>query len=300
MYHSYAPIDFVISIVLFLIMLGVGLSLTTSNYKALLKQPKPILIGLIGQLLLLPLLVFSIVVFIDIPPEIKVGFLILSACPGGTTSGFITYLFKGDTALSISLTSINGIITLFTIPLIVNLSLSFFLRETVVIYLPYLETIIQIFLLTILPAFLGLTLRMKYEKIALKLQEPMKYILMILLGIVFVVKFFASKEQGGAELTAQELISIIPWALLINGLAFSMGYFVSRLNALRNKQSFTIGIEVAIQNTSLAFLIAGTLLQNQDMLKPALVYSMFSFWSAILYAFIIKRGSVNHIFQEFK
>lgn len=300
MFNDYSIIDIAVSIVLFLIMFGIGLSQTTSNYKRLFIAPKALLLGLFAQMILLPVIAFLIVAFVNIPPEFKIGFIILSACPGGTTSGLINYIFKGDVALSISLTSINGLLTLLTIPFIVNLGLLFFLKETAKIYLPYTDTIIQIFVVTIIPAMLGLALRMKNERLALKLQRPAKIILTVLLAAVFAVILFAKEDQGGTGITWQQVQAILPYAILLNIIAFFAPYWLVLSAKLKEKTSFTIGIEVTLQNTSLAFLIAGALLDNQDMMKPALVYSLFSFWTTIIFAFIIKRKSGLRLFSDFR
>ena len=116
-------IDYLISLVLAAIMFGLGLSLTFSNFKQIMLRPKAFFVGLGAQMIFLPLVAFLILLFSGLPDVFKVGIMILAVCPGGTTSGFVTYLFKGNVALSISLTVVNSILTLFTIPFVVNLAL---------------------------------------------------------------------------------------------------------------------------------------------------------------------------------
>lgn len=294
-------VDILISGVLFLIMFGIGLSLTFSNYKTLFLNPKPIIVGLVAQMILLPLMVAIIVAFTNIPPAIKVGFLVLSACPGGTTSGFITYLFKGDVALSISLVSINGLLTLITIPIIVNTGIFLFLGKTnaTIIYLPYLNSIIQIAVVTIIPATLGMLVRMKNGAFATKVKEPLRWILFLLLGFVFIIKLFAKKNEGGTGIDLADVATILPIAVLINVCAFTLGYLFAIKCRLDKRRAFTVGIEVTMQNTSLAFLITGTLMANQEMLKPALVYALFSFWTAMLFAYFTKKRLGLKLFDEF-
>lgn len=299
MFNDYSNIDIAVSAVIFLIMFGIGLSQTTTNYKRLYIAPKALIMGLFAQMIMLPVISFLIVAFTNISPELKVGFIILSACPGGTTSGLITYLFKGDVALSISLTSINGLLTLFSIPFIVNLGLFFFLNETTRFHLPYADTIIQIFVVTIIPAMLGLMLRMKNEKLALKLQKPAKTVLSVLLASVFAVVLFAREDQGGTGITGQHALTILPYAVLLNVIAFFAAYWFALSVKLKEKTSYTIGVEVTMQNTSLAFLIAGALLDNQEMMKPALVYSLFSFWTTIIFTFIVKKRLGLKLFSDF-
>jgi len=301
MYLSlYSYIDILISSVLAFIMFGVGLSLTFESFKNVFLYPKPLIIGLASQIIVLPIIAFVISYFSNMPLPFKVGLIILSTCPGGTTSGFINFFLKGNVALSITFTSINSILTLFTIPFIVNLSLVFYYGHASEIKLSYLETIIQIFSVTILPAIIGVFVRKFKPAFAIRIQKPLKYILLVALGAVFIIKMFAGESSGGTGVTFKELFNILPFALLLNALCMLWGYRFGLFNKLGVKNAYTIGIEAAVQNTTLAFLVAGTLLQNQDMVKPSLIYAMFSFWTAILYSFIIKRYNGLKLFSEFK
>jgi BASS family bile acid:Na+ symporter len=234
------------------------------------------------------------------PLPYKVGLIILASCPGGTTSGVLTYFFKGNVALSVTFTSINSVITLFTIPLIVNLSLLFYYGQSTTIHLSYLETIIQIFSVTIIPACIGVLIRTYKPEFALKAQRPVKFLLIIALGVIFIIYFFAGKESGGTGITIKEIFNILPYALLLNVLCMAWGFFIGIITKLGTRDSYTIGIEASVHNTTLAFLVAGSLLHNPDMVKPSLIYAMFSFWTAIIYSSIIKKVIKLDIFSDFK
>src|SRR5665647_220703 len=210
----YTAIDILISMVLAFIMFGVGLSLTSTSFKNVIFYPKALLAGLSSQIIVLPIISFTITYFSNLPVPFKVGLIILSTCPGGTVSGFITYFFKGNAALSITFTSINSIITLITIPFIVNLSLVFYYGRGTEIHLSYIETIIQIFSVTIVPAILGVLVRSYRPDFALKAQRPLKLILLAALGVVFLIKFFATEQSGGSGVTLKEVFTILPFALL--------------------------------------------------------------------------------------
>jgi bile acid:Na+ symporter, BASS family len=295
----YTPIDILISSVLAFIMFGVGLSLTSTSFKNVIFYPKALVAGLSSQIIVLPIISFTITYFSNLPLPFKVGLIILSSCPGGTVSGFLTYFFKGNAALSITFTSINSFITLITIPFIVNLSLVFYYGKTTEIHLSYIETIIQIFSVTIIPALIGVFVRSRYPAFAIKTQRPLKMALLVALGVVFLVKFFATEQSGGTGITMKEVITILPFALLLNGSSMFWGYRFGKAINLGIRNSYTIGIEAAVQNTTLAFLVAGTLLGNQEMVKPSLIYAMFSFWTAIIYTFLIKRSNGLKLFDEF-
>ena len=296
----YSYIDFVISLVLAFIMFGVGLSLTSTSFKNVFFYPKALITGLSSQIIVLPIIAFTITWLSNLPLPFKVGLIILSSCPGGTVSGFLTYFFKGNAALSITFTSINSFITLLTIPLIVNLSLVFYYGKSTEIHLSYIETIIQIFSVTIVPAVIGVLVRSYRPAFAIKAQHPLKLILLVALGAVFLIKFFATENSGGSGITMKEVFIILPFAFLQNALSMLWGFRFSRSSGLGVRNSCTIGTEAAVQNTTLAFLVAGTLLHNQDMVKPSLIYALFSFWTAIAYIYIIKRSNGLKLFDEFK
>jgi BASS family bile acid:Na+ symporter len=296
----YSYIDILISVVLAFIMLGIGLTLTIQNFKDVLKAPKSLFIGLTSQIIVLPIIAFIITYFSDLPLPVKVGFILLIACPGASTSGFLTYFFNGNVALSVTFTTINSLLTLFTIPITVNLALMFFYGNQTSIQLPFGETLLQIFLVTLIPAVLGALIRGKFPTFADKVRKPMNYALLAALAAVFFIKLFASEEHGGTGISSAEFWQIFPYGLLINVVSFIWGYYIILKNKQSNKDAFTIAIESAVHNTTLAFLVAGTLLQNQDMVKPSLVYSLFSFWTAIIFSMIVKKRLKLKTFEAFK
>jgi BASS family bile acid:Na+ symporter len=285
---SYSVIDILIGFVLASIMFGLGLSVTETNFRNIIFAPRAFFIGLGSQMIALPIIAFIILMFSNLPDAFKVGIMILAACPGGTTSGFVTYLFKGNVALSISLTTINSLLTIFTIPFIVNFALRHYMKQEVVLHLPLLSSITQIFLVTLFPAALGVFVRKMKPIIARMLQKRLKYILIILLATVYSIKFFAGEKIGGTGITFSEVWMIIPYAFIFNVACFVFSIGIGKITQLTIRDAFTIALEVSLHNTTLALLIAGTLLQNQEMVKPALIYTMFSFWSALLFGMITK------------
>lgn len=285
---SYSFIDILVSIVLASIMFGLGLSLTLKSFKNIAEYPRAFFVGLSSQMIALPLIAYLILMFSNLPDAFKVGIMILAACPGGTTSGFVTYFFKGNVALSISLTTINSILAIFTIPFVVNIALSHYIQQKTDFHLPLISSITQIFLVTLLPVALGLLVRGLKPVFALKMQNKIKYILILLLAIVYTIKFFAGKQYGGTGITTSEALSIIPYAIIFNVVCFVFSIAFGKLTRLKMNDAITIAIEVSLHNTTLALLIAGTLLKNQDMVKPALIYSMFSFWTAALFVMMAK------------
>ncbi len=296
---SYTYIDLLISAVLSLMMIGIGLSLTPSSFKNIFTEPKSLVIGLIIQMIGLPLIAFLVTLISDLSLPLRIGLIILAACPGGTTAGIITFFYKGNVALAITFTAINSLLTLFSIPFIVNLSLHYYYGQTAVIQLPYLETILQIFSVTILPAGIGVLIRIYKPFFAASIQKSLRYIMLVLLAIVFIIKLFVSEGGGGTGITLSESMQILPYALLLNAACFFFGYAISLTSKLGKSNAYTIAIEAAVHNTTLAFLVAGTILQNQDMVKPSLIYAMFSFWTALLFSYFIKRYHRIKAFEDF-
>jgi BASS family bile acid:Na+ symporter len=275
-------IDLMINVVLAVIMFGLGISLTINDFKNILNTPKSFFIGLGSQMIALPFIAFLMTLPSNLPDVYKVGIMILAACPGGTTSGLVTYLFRGNVALSITLTIINSLLAIFTIPIIVNFSLHFYLHQKVSISLPLMHTVIHIFYITILPAITGLYLKRIYPEFSAFLQKYLKYLLIILLAAVYSVKFFADIDTGGSGITRVEVFQILPYAIVFNLLSFMFSIGFGRLTKLNIRDTLTIAVEVSLQNTTLALLIGGMMLKDQDFIKPALIYAMFSFWISVI------------------
>ncbi|OFX78434.1 MAG: hypothetical protein A2X12_03360 [Bacteroidetes bacterium GWE2_29_8] len=276
-----------ITVVLFLIMFGIGLSLTIQDFKNIVLFPKAFSIGLTIQMIALPLIAFVIAYYSNLPPEFKIGLIITAACPGGTTSGFLTYMFRGNVALSVSLTSINSFMTLFSIPLIVNIAMNYFMGNNVAFSLPFLYAAKEIFIVTILPIAIGVIVKRNFFTWAVIIEKRMRYVLMILLGIVFGIMFFANENNGGAGLKYEDIFQIFGYSLTLNIACIMFGFLLSLLLKLGKQNAFTIGIEAGVHNTTLGFLVAGNMLHNQMMMKPILIYAMFSFWTALIFGYFI-------------
>lgn len=284
-----AIVDLAVGGVLGLVMFGVGLSLTLSDFVTIVKYPRAFFSALGAQMIGLPLIAFVISLLAPLPAEIKVGLIILAVSPGGATSGFLTYLWRGNVALSLSLTAVNSFLTLFTIPVLVNVGLRIFMGRETDLHLPFWDTVSHIFFITIIPALLGLSLRRHFPVFAERISKPAKYVMLGLLGVVFTIKLFAGESQGGAGLDVQDFILITPFALLQNASCLFFGYFFMKWMGMPHASRITAAMESGVQNTTLAFLIASNMLGNEDMVKPALVYSLYSFWTACLFAYSTNR-----------
>ena len=279
--------EFFLPVTLAIITLGMGLSLTDKDFRNIFLQPKAVIIGLCSQMILLPLIAWLIVRSIDIEPVFKVGIMIIAACPGGATSNLITYLLRGNVALSISMTALNSVLTLITIPLVVHLSLETFYHEDAAIQLPVGMTILKVFLITIVPAFAGTRIRKNYPDFSMKLERPLRVILPLLLMVIYAGVIFI--DQGTDDATRSDFIEIFPHTLMLNMLAMVSGFLVARVFRLRVNNQFTISIEVGLQNSALAIFVAASLLKSNDMALVPVVYGSFSFFSTLLFGWSVKK-----------
>ena len=286
----FQAIDIIISITLAIIMFSIGSSLTIKDFKRITKRPREISIGIILQILLLPLLAFIIIgLFHNMPVESKIGIIILASCPGGSTSNFISYLVRADVALSISLTAVNSIITLISIPFFVGIALKLYMQKIVNMQLPIGSTIFSIIIIVIVPTILGILVHKKWKKLIDKSRVYIKIISIILLTFIFSIKFFGNTNIGGSGLNKETIIMLLPPLLLLHISSLFIGYFISRRAKLNKKSATTIGMEVGLQNTTLAILIGGTLLQNEAMVSAVLVYAMFSFFTTTGFGLLMLR-----------
>jgi BASS family bile acid:Na+ symporter len=265
------------------IMLGMGLSLTVKDFKNILVFPKAIIIGLTNQLILLPVFGFALVQLFGLSGAMAVGIMILAACPGGATSNLITHLSKGDIALSISLTAISSLITILTIPLIVNFAINFFGEEGSV-SLPVFETIIQIMGVTVVPVSIGMVLKKRFPKLALKADKPVR----IASAIIFAAVLFAAILKERDSIVEYFVLSG-PIMLSLNILTLIVGFFLATVFVLPKRQRLTISIESGIQNGTLGIMIAATLLKNSEMTIPIAIYSLIMFMTSALIIFFANK-----------
>ncbi len=264
----------ILALSLIIIMLGMGLSLVTDDFKRIFLHPKAIVLGLINQIIILPLLGFAIANLFPMSPEIAIGIMILAACPGGPTSNLISHLAKGDIALSVSLTALSSFITILTIPFIINFALEHFIEEGQMIQLDTFKTIAQILIITVIPVSIGMLIRKYKENFALRMAKPVRKASGIV--IILVIVGIAIKEKDNFASYFQQAGVV---ALCLNVITMTVGYFSSKLLSLQNKQAISIAIESGIQNGTLAITIAVVLLENTSFAVAPAVYSLLMFFT---------------------
>lgn len=263
-------------IALGIIMLGLGLSLTLADFARVAKFPKPVLIGLGCQLVLLPIVCFFLAKAFGLAPALAVGLMLLAASPGGTTANLYSHLAHGDVALNITLTAVNSVVAVLTMPLIVNLSLAYFMEGDQALPLQFTK-VVQVFIIVLGPVAIGLWIRSRFPGFALRMEKPVKIISALFLLVIIILAVVKDWQTfvdyaplvGGA-------------ALAFNLISLAVGYWVPRLCKLSLRQSIAIGMEIGIHNGTLAIALALSpmLLNNATMSIPAAIYSIIMFFTA--------------------
>ena len=249
-----------------------GLSLDKNDFIRLLQHPRAIVIGLINQIILLPIIAYLLISVFDVGTDIAIGLMILAACPGGPTSNLITYLAKGDAGLSISLTIANSLITIFTIPFVVDFALTQFLDVNEMIQINKLKTVIQIFAIVVIPVSLGMALKSAKPIFADKMNKPVKIASAVVLFLVIIGLVLKKKEDLIPYL---QLAGITTLALNITTML--VGFITAKMAKLNFAQTLTISIESGIQNGTMAIAIASGILMNDNYAIAPAVYSLIMF-----------------------
>ncbi|MFN3952616.1 MAG: bile acid:sodium symporter family protein [Thermaurantimonas sp.] len=268
-----------------LIMLGMGLGLNVRDFVRIAKFPRSVAAGLTNQLILLPVVGFIIVHMVPISPELAVGIMVLSACPGGVTSNLITHLSRGNTALSITLTAITSVITVVTIPLIVNLSLGYFLGESTEIKLPVAKTILQIFGITLVPVAIGMLIRRKAPVFAAMADRPVRIFSAVIFVLIILAAILKERENLPEYIRTAGLA-----AFLLNAATMLLGWIAGVVMRIPHSDKISVTIESGIQNGTLGIVITATLLENPAMTVAPALYSLIMFLTGAALIFMWSRG----------
>jgi len=281
-------IDIFLPLSLMFIMFTLGIGLTIQNFRDIIEQPKALIIGLVNQMILLPLITFIIILFINLPSEMAVGMMILSCCPGGVTSNMLTKIAKGDTALSISYTAIISIITVFTLPLIVGLSMQYFMGSNAP-NISILSLGLTMFFITTIPVSIGLFINTKYHDLSISF-SPIANKISSILFIIIIIGALASEWDAFVN----NLNLLGPAIILLIFLMLFIGYTSGKLFSLNKKKSITIAIESGIQNATVGITIGNLILNQESGLSilslPSGVYGILMYLVCLPFIlFILKK-----------
>lgn len=269
-----------------IIMFGLGLSLTVADFVRVGRYPKAALLALGCQILLVPLVCFGLVVLFDLEPLLAVGMMLLAASPGGTTANLFSHLARGDVAMNVSLTAINSALSVLTIPIVVNLSVRYFVGESSELALPPME-VLQVIAIVLVPVAIGMLVRAKFTDFAHRMDKPVKIGSAVVLAGVIAV---ALTEAW--DFFIDNLLVIGSVSLLLCVLSMLIGYWVPRLAGVEWRQSVAATMEVGVHNATLAIVIALELMGSAAIGVAPGIYGVLMFVPAGIaaYAFAASRS----------
>jgi BASS family bile acid:Na+ symporter len=274
-----------------IIMFGLGLSLTISDFARIGKSPKAVIIALVCQLLVLPAVCFGLVLAFQLPPLLAVGMMLLAASPGGTTANLYSHLFRGDIALNISLTAVNSVISVFTLPLIVNFAIGQFsptgtgqpsTGDGGAVGIDFVEAL-KVFAIVLIPVALGMIVRRWRPGFASASDKPVRIASIIILAIVIVGAVVAN-----AKALLDNLAALAGITVLFCLASLTIGYLIPRLFRVERRQAVASSFEIGIHNATLAIVIAQSVLDSFEMSLPPAVYGVLMFFVAAAFGFVIR------------
>lgn len=270
-------------IALGIIMFGLGLDLTPADFARVGRNPRAVAVALACQLLLLPALCFSLVLALKLSPVMAVGMLLLAASPGGTVANLYSHLFRGDVALNVSLTAINSVIAVATLPIIVNLAIWWFRPGDMTVGLQFSKTL-EVFMIVLGPVALGMLVRRLAPGFARRMDKPVRVASALILALIILAVAITQRQVLMTHLAS---LTGVTSAFCV--LSLTLGYWVPRLLRIERRQAIASGFEVGLHNATLAIVIAQSVLQVPDMALPAAFYGVLMFPLAAGFGFLITK-----------
>ena len=271
-------------IALALIMLALGLGLTGQDFLRVAKQPKDFLVGLICQLILLPIIAFLLLKIFNLPLEIALGVMIIAAAPGGVTSNVLTKFANGDVALSISLTAIISLISIISVPFIVFKSAELLEVAEISKEISMIGISMKMFLVVTLPVLIGMLIRKFATNFVISKSQLIERISVLLFVIVFAAIWVEEWENIMGYIKQAGLITLV-----LNIIMMFIGYYVAKFLASGVSQRKSISLECGLQNGTLAVFVASQLFSDIEYLIPTATYAIVMFITSIIYVFIVRK-----------
>lgn len=269
-------------IALGIIMFGLGLSLTLADFDRVRQHPRAVVIALACQLLVLPAVCFGLVVALDLPPLLGIGMMLLAASPGGTSANLFSHLFHGDVALNVTLTAINSIVAIFTLPIITNLAIAYFDRQDSVSL--QLRKVVEVFAVVLLPVLLGMLVRSRRPGLAVRADKPVRIGSAVVLAVLVIGILVDQRDKIGDYLGDVGLATGLFCAI-----SLVVGYVVPKALGVTQAQAIASSMEIGVHNGTLAIYIAVEVLAITEISVPAAVYSIFMFVFAGAWGYVLSR-----------
>ena len=269
---------------LMFIMFSLGVSLAVEDFRRVFRYPRAFGVGLFCHFVLLPVVGFLVVTAWGVTGAMAVGFMLIAACPTGTTSNLLTYFGRGDVALAVSFTAVAGIVSIVTVPFILAASLEHFLGAARRVDFPVVQVMAQILLVMGIPVAAGMALRARSPAFAKRWQQRLG----TFSALVFVAIVVASVAKSWA-LFAEHTGRLAPLVFSINVAMMALGFILSRLARVDLRQSATVAIESSVQNAALAIVIGGSILKDDVMVLPGAIYGVLMYFTGIAFVFLMRR-----------
>ena len=271
-------------IALALIMLGLGLGLTTQDFLRVLKQPKDFFIGFVCQLILLPIIAFLLIKILNTPIELALGVMIIAAAPGGVTSNVLTKFANGDVALSVSLTAIISLISIISVPLVVFNSADLLGVSYVSKNISMTSISLKMFAVVTLPVLLGMLIRKFATIFIMNNMQNVQRISILLFLLVFLAIWIEEWERIASFISRAGLI-----ALILNVVMMAIGFYIAKIFASGIDQRKCISLECGLQNGTLAVFVSSQIFDNIVYMVPTAAYALIMFVTSIIFVFLVKN-----------
>ena len=264
------------------IMFGLGLGLSGEDFRRVGRRPQVIAVALACQLVLLPAVCFALVVLTDLPPVLGIGMMLLAASPGGTTANLMSHLFHGDVALNISLTAVNSIISIVTLPIVTGLTIAYYDRGDEV-SVP-LGEVLKVFVIILVPVAIGMLVRARNAAFAARMDRPFRTLSAVLLGLLVVAILVDERDNIEGYFADIGLVTAAFCAI-----SLVVGYVVPKAFGVVEKQAIASSFEIGLHNGTLAIFIAVEVLGSVTFSVPAAVYSLVMVPLAALWGTYVTR-----------
>ncbi|GGS78037.1 transporter [Planobispora rosea] len=269
------------------IMFGLGLGLTVADFRRVVVYPKAAFVALLCQIVVLPLICFGLVLAFGLAPGLAVGMMLLAASPGGTSANLYSHLFGGDVALNVTLTAINSVLAVFTLPLVTNLAIAHFAGGDGQVGLQFDKTA-QVFLIVLIPVAVGMAVRARFVRFAQRMEKPVKILSAVILLAVIAGAIVKEAANLGGYLASVGLITLV-----FSVLSLAVGYWAPRLSGVEPRQAIASCMEIGIHNSTLAITVAISLLGSTEIAVPAAVYGVLMFFTAAAAGILLRRSAAR-------
>ncbi|TGK06713.1 bile acid:sodium symporter family protein [Leptospira semungkisensis] len=267
-----------------IVMLGMGFGLAISDFKRIFTTPLQTLVGTLGHFVIMPLAAYAVVLLLGLEYELALGVILVGSCPSGTTSNLINYLAKGDVALAVVITSLSTLLCPILTPIIVTFFGSLLDSSGgKVMEISFLEMLKTVIVIIVVPITIGMSVKRKFPRFAEMIEKPYK--IFSILFLVFVVVFVTYKNRD----EFWNMVTLVGLAVILhNTFGFAVGYLLPKLLRLGERQSRTISIEVAIQNTTLGMTLAIQFFGPKVAL-PSAIFSIWMYITGLVMALVWSR-----------